>query len=472
MRVIGKLLKWLVAIVVAAVAGAAVWLAVSPPDLVRVATNYAAKIVCSSVFVAGRDADEVMAIDVQAPGHPIFRAITVDIDGKTVRASLLGLFGTGTAVARDGLGCANVPEGEAAAAQKIGVKVVAPTPGDEQALWPQGRAVDPSQDPAIADVLDDPSLTGPGMRAVVVVQNGRIIGERYGAGFSSDTPLLGWSMTKTVTGLIIGTLVKSGDLALDQTGLFEAWKDDARKDISLTAMMEMSSGLAWNEGYGDVSDVTRMLYLNNDMAGFAASKPYDPENGNPEDDRLFNYSSGTTVMLANIWMRAVKDGDPLGYPRRALFDSIGMSSAVLEADASGTFVGSSYLYATARDWARLGLLLAQRGAWDGRSILPSGYVDWMASPAPASMATWGKPEYGHQVWLRGPEAGTPKGEDPDKGYDLPADMFWALGHDGQSVAISPSHGLVVVRMGLTPSKLGYKPQGLVAALVKAAGEGG
>ena len=467
MRLIAGLAKWLVGGVVVTLIAAAAWLVVSPPELIRVANNYAAKIVCSSVFISGRDAGEVIAVDLKAPGHPIFKAISVDVEENAVRARLLGLFGTGTAVVRDGLGCASVPDGDVASAQGIGITVAAQAPLDDKVLWPQGEAVEPSQDPAITAALDDLSLTGPGMRAVVVVRDGRIIGERYGKGFSRDTPLLGWSMTKTVTAAIIGTLVKSGDLSLDQAGLFDAWKDDARKDITLAAMMEMSSGLAWNEGYGDVSDVTRMLYLNNDMAGFASSKAHDPENGNPEDDRLFNYSSGTSVMLANVWMRAVKGGDPLAYPRTALFDPLGMRSAVMEADASGTFVGSSYMYATARDWARLGLLLAQRGAWEGRSILPSGYVDWMAGPASASMAPWGKPEYGRHVWLHGPDAGTPKGEDPDKGFDLPADTFWALGHDGQSVAIVPSLGLVVVRMGLTPSELGYKPQGLVGALAKA-----
>lgn len=469
MRLIATLLKWLVGLVVVVLAAVAAWLAISPPELVRVANNYAAKIVCSSVFISGRDAEEVIAVDLKAPGHPIFKAISVDVEDKVVRARLLGLFGTGTAVVRDGLGCASVPDGDAVSAQAIGVATAVPPAPDDKALWPQGETVEPAQDPAITAALDDPALTGPGMRAVVVVQDGRIVGERYGTGFSKDTPLLGWSMTKTVTAAIIGTLVKSGDLSLDQAGLFDAWKDDARKDITLTAMMEMSSGLAWNEGYGDVSDVTRMLYLNNDMAGFAASKPHDPENGNPEDDRLFNYSSGTSVMLANVWMRAVTGGDPLAYPRAALFDPLGMRSAVMEADASGTFVGSSYMYATARDWARLGLLLAQRGAWEGRSILPSGFVDWMASPAPASMASWGKPEYGRHVWLHGPDAGTPEGDDPDKGFDLPSGMFWALGHDGQSIAVVPSLGLVVVRMGLTPSELGYKPQGLVEALVEAVG---
>lgn len=139
-----------------------------------------------------------------------------------------------------------------------------------------------------------------------------------------------------------------------------------------------------------------------------------------------------------------------------------MASAVLEADARGTFVGSSYLYATARDWARFGELLRNDGVWEGRQILPEGYVAWMREAAPASNGEYGR---GH-VWLHGPTADTPEGQDPDAGFDLPDDAFWLLGHDGQSTVVIPSRGLVVVRLGLTPSGLGYKPQVLVEALVK------
>jgi CubicO group peptidase (beta-lactamase class C family) len=140
-----------------------------------------------------------------------------------------------------------------------------------------------------------------------------------------------------------------------------------------------------------------------------------------------------------------------------------MESAVLETDASGTFVGSSYLYATARDWARFGLFMLGDGTAAGRRVLPEGFLDWMRQPASAS-----KGEYGNgQLWLHGPEAGTPEGQHPDDGFDLPDDAVWALGHDGQSMAMIPSKGLVVLRMGLTPSKLGWKSQALVEAIVNA-----
>lgn len=459
MGVIGKILKWLLVLVAVVIVGVGAWLFVAPPDLIRVASAYSAKIVCSNVFIAGRDAEEVLALDVQAPGHPILKFIDVSVDGqaKTVSAGLFGLFGKGLAVARDGYGCTTVADGDLAAVPPVPAAPARAAAGT--GLWPEGTAIEPSQDPEIAGLLDDPKLTGPGMRAVVVVHNGRIIGERYGEGFSADTPLLGWSMTKSVTAAIIGTQIRDGRLKLDQTGLLPAWSDD-RKGIHLGDLTSMTSGLEFNEDYGDVTDVTRMLYLEPDMAAFASDKPLTAKIG-----ETWNYSTGTTVMLSRIWQDAA-GAEALSLPWKALFEPIGMTSAVLETDARNTFVGSSYLYATARDWARFGLFMLNEGVWNGQQILPPGYVAWMREPVPAS-----KGEYGRcQVWLHGPQAGTPDGEDPDKGFDIPEDAFWLLGHDGQSVAVIPSQKLVVVRMGLTPSALGFKPQGLVDALVKAVRE--
>jgi CubicO group peptidase (beta-lactamase class C family) len=222
--------------------------------------------------------------------------------------------------------------------------------------------------------------------------------------------------------------------------------------------MAMSSGLEFNEDYGDVTDVTSMLYLKPDMAAFAAAKPLAGETGG-----VFSYSSGTPLVLSRLWQERVGSDAP-SWPRTKLFAPIGMTSAVMEMDARGTFVGSSYLYATARDWARFGQFLLQDGVWNGKAILPSGFVAWMREAAPASNGTYGR----GLLWLRGPEGGLPDNVDPDAGFDLPEDTYWLEGHDGQSVAVIPSKNLVVVRMGLTPSKLGYRPQALVGAVAKLA----
>lgn len=450
MRIIARLAKWLVALVVVAVVAAAGWLHFSTPALIRGALAYSAKMVCSYQFLAGRDTQEILVNDVHEPAaHWLLRYISASTDGQAVTTRLFGVLGEARAVHRDGFGCVTVPAGSTVAA------MTAPSPvsGDKTALWPQGERVEPSQDPDVTSLLADDALVGPGMRAVVVVRDGRIIGERYGDGFSAETPLLGWSMTKTVTAAIIGTLVGEDRLTLDQDGLFEEWGGDERSTITVADLMAMSSGLAFNEDYGGLTDVTRMLYLEPDMAGFAASMPLASPTG-----ETFSYSSGTTAMLSRVWQDAFADPQAAStYPHEALFTPLGMSSAVLEADASGTFVGSSYLYATAHDWARFGEMLRNDGVWQGDRLLPEGFVDWMREPAPASDGVYAR---GH-MWLRGP------GDAGNETAGLPADTFWLRGHDGQTIAVMPSRGLVILRMGLTPSRLGYQPQRLMAALAKA-----
>ena len=454
-----RFLRWIFRGFIVLIAGAAAWLYFLPPDLIRVGAGYSAKIVCSNVFLAGRDATQVLADDVQAPGHPILKLmkVTVNKAAGTVSAGLAGVFGKQVAVYRAGYGCSLIPDGHVEMATRNAFPVIADSgPAfDATALWPLGNRADVSQDPAIAAVLDDASLQGPGMRAIIVAQDGRIIGERYGAGFMRETPLLGWSMTKTVNAGIIGTLVRDGKLALGKKALFAEWASDGRKDIALSDLLAMSSGLTFNEDYGDVTDVTRMLFLENDMAAFARDKPLSGEAG-----KTFNYSSGTAVLLSRIWQDAVGD-KALTYPHEALFAPLGMSSATFETDASGTFAGSSHLYASAPDWAKFAQMLLDKGMANGVQILPAEYVSMMHEPAPASETGFGA-EYGKgQLWLRGPSAGSPDGQNPDLGFTLPDDAYWLLGHDGQSICIIPSRNMLVLRMGLTPSKLHYKPQALV-----------
>ena len=462
MAAIWKLIKWTLRLAVLAVVGLGAWLYVSPPDLIRVATSYSAKIVCSNVFISGRKAGEVLAEDVQAPGHPILKFVKVSVDESegTVKAGLAGLFGNGLARFTTGVGCATVPDGNLERAA-IKIDVAAVPSGDAAALAPSLTVGPQSQDPAIDAILDDPALQGPGLRAIVVAHNGRIIGERYGAGFDATTPLLGWSMTKTITAAIIGTLVRDGKLDVSKAGLFPEWTTDERAKITVADLMAMSSGLEFNEDYGDVTDVTRMLYLEPDMAAFARDKSLTGEIG-----KVFNYSSGTTVLLSRIWQDALGGAEvALAYPKQALFGPLGMASAVMEADARGTYTGSSYLYANARDWAKFAQMLADGGMANGTQILPLQFVSMMREPVAASDTGFG-PQYGKgQVWLRGPSGTTPDNEDPDTGFVLPPDAFWMRGHDGQSICIIPSRKLIVLRMGLTPSKLNFKPQALVQRLL-------
>lgn len=435
------------------------YLAVAPPDLIRVGANYAAKIVCSNVFLAGRDAEEVFAVDVQAPGHPLLRLMRVRLDEQagTVRTGLFGFIGNGLAVHRPGHGCAAVATGASTTVAAFSAPEIAQLP-DPEALWPRGERVEPVTNDALDAILDDADLVGPGLRAVVIVKNGQIVAERYGDGFSSRTRLTGWSVSKTVTGALVGRAVREGRMRLDQLADFEGWDTDDRAGITVADMMGMAPDLEWNESYGSVSDVTRMLFLEPDMAGFVAAKPRDAETPAGIGD-VFEYSSGTSVLLARTLQDAFDDpAEAAAYPHQALFGPLGMTSAVMERDAAGTFVGSSYVYASARDWGRFGLFMLQRGVWDGRSLLPVGFVDWMVEPHPASNGQYGN----GQVWLR-PANAWMGGPNPE----LPADGFYMNGHDGQSVNVIPSEELVIVRLGLTPTDRGYKVANLIAAVIDA-----
>jgi CubicO group peptidase (beta-lactamase class C family) len=447
----------------------ALWL--KPPDLLRVGANYSAKIICSNVFLAGRDPDEVLHTDVQAPGIALLRLMraSVDRDRRVVRVGILGFIGDGLAVARPGTGCAAVPDGNlefaihvssaatpGATAPRAGAAPTPdPTPTTANATWPDGTAV--TTQPSLDRLLADDTLAGPGMRALVVVDHGHIVAERYGAGFSASTPLLGWSMAKSVLAGLVGVFVKEGRLTLEQSAGWSKEQGGGRERIRIADLLAMSSGLRFNEGHGVVSDVTRMLYLQPDTAGFARGQPLLHPPG-----EFWSYSSGT----ANILSRIVQDAAGrlgAGVAADKLFTPLGMTSAIIETDEDGTLVGSSYMYATARDWARYAQFLLQNGVWRGQEILPAGYVAMMATPVTASGG-----EYGHGlVWLWGSGAIVP-GKNPDSAFGIPPDTFWMEGHDGQSIAIIPSRRLVIARLGLTPSSDYYQPQPLVKAILDAA----
>ncbi|MGA2342294.1 MAG: serine hydrolase, partial [Steroidobacteraceae bacterium] len=356
-----------------------------PPGLLRVGANYAAKIVCSNLYLAGRDPAGVLRDDVQAPGAAaVLRLMRVSVDPAhgLVRAGFLGFIGDGLAAARPDRSCVAVPDGNLA-----GVSGLDPMHPPEPAAplwavpeagaasdWPDGESV--RTDPGLDRLIADDALTGSATRAVIVVHGGRIVAERYGPGFDARMPQLGWSMAKSVTAGLVGTLIKDGRLGLTTSALWPT--GDARAAVKIRDLLAMSSGLDWNEGYGAVSDVTRMLFLEPDMAAFARNHPLAHPVGS-----FWNYSSGSAVILSRLVQDAA-GGSPASVARALLFEPLGMRSAVIEADAHGTLVGSSYVYATPRDWARYGQFLLQQGVWHGRALLPPGYVALMATPVAAS----------------------------------------------------------------------------------------
>ena len=454
-----KFLKWVGLVFAILLIVGSVFLYVTPPELIRVGANYTAKMVCSNTFLTDREPQDVLKTDVQAPGHPLLTIMNIDVDRESeqVRAGLFGIFGNGLAIHRQGYGCVSVPDGDLSKIAKF-KPVDTAVDNNTNQIWPSGNTTNFEPNTKLETVLNNDGLAGNGMRAIVVVKDGKIIGQRFGEGFDKDTRLLGWSMTKSITSAIVGRLMKQGKIGEDPNNLFPEWANDNRKSIRLSDLLGMASDLEWNEGYGNVSDVTRLLYLEPDGKAFAGSSKLNVADGS-QIGKKFTYSSGTSVLISAYWQSlfASKD-EATAFPREQLFKPLGMTSAVMEADARGFFTGGSYMYASAYDWARFGQFLLQKGEWKGEQLLLDGYADWMTKPHPASE---GKYANGH-IWRAEPNYKRVK-----EGKEFKGNVFWLAGHDGQSIAVLPDQNIVVVRLGLTPSKTGYLPSLLLSAVIAA-----
>jgi CubicO group peptidase (beta-lactamase class C family) len=412
-------------------------------DTLGIAVAFKAKMLCSGVFIADRRTQDVLAeleIDDLAPLR--FIRTHVDPGEGVVWASALGM--KREAATRGATGCALVPRGTTRSELRHpSVRYDSGVQGrDASAPLPSVLPDDPVRvalDPVIARAFDEPDSTRQRRtKAVVVMQHGRIVGERYASGITSDTRLLGWSMTKGVMNALVGILVRDGRLSLDTPVPMPEWTapGDPRGAITMRHLLHMSSGLRLNEVMTSLrSDVIRMLFANDDMAAFVSSRDLVAPPGS-----RWAYASGTSVIIARV-IRNVLANDTVydRFPRDALFDRIGMTSAVIETDAAGTFVGSSLMYATAHDWARFGQLYLNDGTWNGERILPEGWVDFTRVPAPADSNR----AYGAHFWLGVPvEPGQPA-------VSLSAGALQAAGHEGQFITIVPSHDAVIVRLGRT-----------------------
>lgn len=435
--------------------------------LVPIGTAYAAKTLCSGVFVMGRPAEEVMREDVVADNHPLLRVVSMSVDATrpAATARFLGL-APRTAVYRPGLGCTlalgvSVAELQAwTAAAPPSTAMALRTSADLPSAPESG--IDEQRLSAVVDLAfrePDPDRLQR-TRALLVLRDGHVIAERYAPGFSAQTPLPGWSMTKSVTGVLIGVLVQAGMLRPEQRGLLPQWGvgGDKRGEITLDQLLRMTSGLRFTENYGDPdADVAQMLFARADGAAFAIDKPLEFPPG-----ARWRYSSGTSNILSRVVRLAVGGStrDYLEFPRRALFGRIGMESAVIETDAAGNFIASSYMYASARDWARFGQLLLQDGVWSGQRVLPAGWVHYMATLTPQST----RQDFGAHLWLKIP----PPFDDPTKALpQLPADVFHAVGYEGQFVSVIPSRRLVVVRLGLSRRDHGWNHHAFLVRLLEA-----
>ncbi len=303
----------------------------------------------------------------------------------------------------------------------------------------------------IAPFFEDPALSE--TRALVVMQGGRVIAERYASGYGPDTRLISWSMAKSVTATLIGLMVADGRLALDEPAPVSEWQTprDGRAKITLRHLLHMSSGLDHTEmAEGEVeifdADTPRMLFLDGreNVARYAETRPLEANPG-----EKFEYSSATSNILADIMTRSLTESkDPvvrrdamLEYARGRLFEPLGMKSATIEFDRNGTMLGGSIIHATARDWAKFGEFLRNNGSVRAAQLLPTSWTRFMKTPSKTDSS------YGGHIWLnRMRNDGRDQVLFPGK---APSDVFAALGHLGQFVVVSPQHRLTIVRLGKT-----------------------
>ncbi|HJM74423.1 MAG TPA: serine hydrolase [Dehalococcoidia bacterium] len=437
-----------------------------------------AKVLCSAIWVSGRDAEEAMPtsaffatptalcelMEVAIDREERSVTISMELDADTVprlvdgyrkmyptfeaawdaEADRLLAQGTVSRTARyfGDQGSIIMPlDGSGLSFEPVPVETTLPPAADLD--WPMGDLVTHSLNgldrgrmaEAAALAFADPDAH---TAAVVVLHRGQIVAEQYAPGIGPETQLESWSMGKSLTATMVGLLIGQGHFTLDSLAPVEAWRQpgDPRGDIRISDLMRMSSGLKfsgmdttreqWDEGVAD----HLLVYAEAiDVFEFSTSRDLEyPPN------TVGRYRNCDPLTLGSIVRQTVEaQGEQyLTWPQRALFDRIGIRKQVMETDTNGNFILTGFDYGTARNWARLGLLYAQDGVWEGERLLPEGFATFVGTAAPA----WDQPEYGGQFWVNGAET-----------YDVPRDMYYMRGAGEQRVIIIPSHDLVVVRLG-------------------------
>lgn len=406
-------------------------------SLLPIITGYAAKNLASAVFISGRDQADVEALDLN---FSVIRYTSNEVDTIQKKVTSRFLWGKSTAIYRDGFGCTIVHGDEEETLQRV----VFPSGtkhdyNQDSVSWPLGDilpgkiifGIDLARLGQIADNLVGKDAYNGHAFAFVVMHKGIPVIEKYRPEFNQKTRFLSWSMAKSFTNALAGIMVQDGKLDINKPADIPEWQNDDRKSISINNLLQMQSGLKWNEDYGSGSDVNLMLHRESDFAAYVAGHQLKSAPGSE-----WYYSSGSTNLVSGLIRKAINNDDE--YFRLAperLFNRIGMPDAVFEVDASGTLVGSSYVYATLRDFARFALLYLQDGVFNGERILPEGWVGYTTTPVTGSDGA-----YGSSFWLNGNK------EFPD----APANMFYCKGHDGQRIFILPEQQMAVVILGYSP----------------------
>lgn len=419
-------------------------------------TAFAAKGMCSSVFLANKQPERVKAEDLSF--FPINLAkTTVDYDEKSVTSTVFGL-AKRKAVFRDGYGAVIVlktPEDEL---RKSAFEIPEPDFSPDTLPWPKGDLVADTLPPGVnisrLHELIDTCFDAPGSEpfkktlGIVVAYNNQIIAEKYLDGYDQNTMFHGWSMTKSITGAWAGILADNGQLNLEEPVGIQAWKNDEREKITVKNVVQMSTGLDWFENYFTISDATVMLMQSEDMLASVTDNKLIYKPGD-----FWNYSSGDANLLSGIIRNRINN--ELDYHTgiyKNLLHPVGMLNTQVETDASGLFVASSYSYGTTRDWTRFGLLFLNDGVFANDTILSKEWVEFMKIPAEASNG-----KYAGTFWLQEPE-------EQNALVDAPVDIFFADGFLGQRIYIIPSKNLVVVRMGFGLSN--FNLNNFIAEVIK------
>ncbi len=420
-------------------------------DRSMIFTGYAAKNLASGIFVANRTQESLESKDLDFSLVGLARS-TVDYENKIVYSDFFG-FGKQKAIYREGLGVCLEEKGKYPEAAKQG-QILPPTPKwFEQKYWPKGQKIRNN----LSNFFDidklnkalNASFEKGNTRSIIVAYDTLAFTERYADGFTKNSKILGWSMSKSIASAMLGVLSKDGHIDINKPAPIEEWQNDERKNITTRSLLNMTSGLHWVEDYGDISEATVMLYERSNHAQFAIDQKADYT-----PDSIWYYSSGSSNILTEIVKRKINNNEAYWqFPYQEIFYKISMFNTLIEADASGNFVGSSYTYATTRDWARFGLLYLNKGIWFGDTILTPDWVKFTHTEAPNSNG-----DYGAQFWLNKSGRELP---------DAPHDIYFADGYQGQRIYIIPSKKLVIVRMGLTKDKKSFDYNKMVTEIIDA-----
>ncbi len=423
-------------------------------DVQLIASGYVSQTLCTNVLMLGRDQAEVERYDLSAAQNRITSSV-VHADRVVTTARIGPVSNTSTSVFRPGLACSNTGGLAVEEVLAIGIKdaVAQGFVQTDSGNFLTGESpsfLSAKAKTAVRQVVDQAFLESTddiyqrkNTRAVLVHHKGQLLAERYAEGFDHTSALRGMSMTKSATSALVGILVGKGKLDIESPAPVTSWPDEpGYKEITSDNLLKMTAGFDYNEAYetDPRNLLSTMLMTQADMPAFAAKTPLLGQTG-----EFWDYQTVHSVLLQEVIRNAIDDDQAyFQFPQKELFDKLGMNNSFFQADAKGTFTGGAFMYASGRDWLRLGLLYLNDGvhvAPDGKRerILPEGWVEYSVTPSKPSLQ---KRAYGAQIWLNaaGPERLFPK---------LPEDAYAFQGHYGQYVVVVPSLDLVIVRLGMT-----------------------